>query len=220
MLGQYSLRAVLSQKSGSFREVDLDVHRRELACQLGLSPARIAAPEQVHSNIIEWATPGWVHQDADGLFTDDPQVILSLKVADCAPIFFYHPLTRLRGLVHAGWRGLVAGIIPSSVDCIRAQNEDLSQVKVVIGPTIERDCYEVGVEVGEQFPLKVRRSVPPDRHKLDIIAAIRVQLVDAGVPGSQIIDTGICTLCDLRCHSYRRDGKRAGRMIAFFYQQS
>lgn len=219
ILGHSSLRAVLSQKSGNFQETALDVHRKELASELGLSPARIAAPEQVHSNIVEWATPGCVHKNVDGLFTDDPQVILSLKVADCAPIFFYHPPSRLRGLVHAGWRGLAAGIIPSSVECIRTQDEDLSQVKVIIGPTIERECYEIGVEVGELFPLEVQQPDPSGRFKLDMVAAIRIQLVDAGVPDAQIIDVGICTFCDLRCHSYRRDGKRAGRMIAFFYEQ-
>ncbi len=195
------------------------MHRKELASELGLSQTRIAAPEQVHSNIIEWAKPGLVHRGADGLFTDDPHVILSLKVADCAPIFFYHPLSRLRGLVHAGWRGLVAGVIPSSVECLRTQDKDLSQVKVVIGPTIEAGCYEVGVEVGNQFPPTVRQYCSSDRYKLDMVSAIRFQLLDAGVPDAQISDAGICTRCNPKCHSYRRDGKQAGRMIAFFYEQ-
>lgn len=165
------------------------------------------------------AVPGQVHKGTDGLFTDDRRVVLSLRVADCAPIFFYHPPTRFRGLVHAGWRGLAAGVITAGADLLQTRGVDLGLVEVVIGPTIEAACYEVGPEVVELFSPATWQPNSNGRFQLDLVAAVREQLLDAGIPTAMITSVDVCTRCDPRCHSYRRDGKRAGRMVAFFYEQ-
>ncbi len=216
LLGGAPVKAILSQNSGDYPTVSLAEYRKGLARQLGLSPERIAAPQQVHGYKVRPAIPGHVHRGTDGLFTDDPQVVLSLQVADCAPVFFYHHQSRFRGLVHAGWRGLAGGVLTAAANLLQARGVDLNQMDVVIGPTIEMACYEVDSEVAELFSSTVWQPNSDGRFQLDLAAAVREQLVDAGIPGTGITSVDVCTRCDPRCHSYRRDGERAGRMVAFF----
>ena len=178
---------------------------------------RIAIPQQVHGNKVQLAVPGRTHRNTDGLFTGDSRAILSLRVADCAPIFFYHRTTGLRGLVHAGWRGLAAGVLTAAAGLARARGVDLCQTDVVIGPTIEMACFEVGSAVTELFSPTVWQPNSNGRFQLDLVAAVREQLVEAGIPGARINSVDVCTRCDSRCHSYRRDGELAGRMVAFFW---
>lgn len=210
-------RALLSQRVGDSTGLSLAGHREALARQLGLLPERIAVPHQVHGNRVETARPGHVHPETDGLFTDDPAVILSLQVADCAPIFFYHQPTGFRGLVHAGWRGLADGVLTAAAGLVRARGVDLCQMNVVIGPTIETACYEVDSAVTELFSPTVWQPNSNGRFQLDLVAAVREQLVEAGIPEARINSMDVCTRCDSRCHSHRRDRELAGRMVAFFW---
>lgn len=219
LLGGAPVQALLSQRDGDYIGVPLAEQRGHLARQLGFSPERVAVPRQVHGGKVELAVSGQVHPDTDGLVTNDPRVVLSLQVADCAPVFLYHPPTRYRGLVHAGWRGLASGVVRAGADLLRVQGVDLGQVDVVIGPTIERACYEVGPEVVEHFAPAIWQPNSNGRFQLDLVAAVREQLVAVGIPAAQITDVDVCTLCDPRCHSYRREGKQAGRMVAFYYEQ-
>jgi copper oxidase (laccase) domain-containing protein len=85
-----------------------------------------------------------------------------------------------------------------------------------MGPCIHACCFEVGVEVAEQFPspFSVQNR---DKFNLDLTAALKAQLCESGVPDSQISITDECTCCHPeRYYSYRREGKKAGRMIAVF----
>ncbi len=195
----------------------MDQCRKGLASQLGLPLDRIAVPEQVHGCKVEPAIPGHVHRGTDGLFTDESQVVLSLKVADCAPIFFYHRPTGFRGLVHVGWRGLASGVLTTAAGLLHDRGVDLNQTEVVIGPTIEMACFEVGPEVAELFSPTVWQPNSNGRFQLDLVTAVREQLFKAGIPGARINSVDVCTRCDPRCHSHRRDGEQAGRMVALFY---
>ncbi len=217
LLGETPVKAILSQRNSDYLGTSVDQHRKGLAGQQGLPLERIAIPRQVHGNRVETARPGHVHPETDGLFTDDPAVILSLQVADCSPVFFYHRQTGFRGLVHAGWRGLAGGVLTAAAGFLRARGADLCQTDVAVGPTIELACFEVGPEVTELFSPTVWQLKSNGRFQLDLVAAVREQLVEAGIPGTRINSVDVCTRCDPRCHSYRRDGKRAGRMVAFFY---
>ncbi len=213
------VRAVLSQREVQAVPVPLAEHREDLAHRLGLALETVAAPHQVHGRRVERARPGQLHGETDGLFTDDEQVVLTLQVADCAPIYFYHRSSGMRGLVHAGWRGVAAGVVTAGTEFLQAQGVPLNQVEVIIGPTIERSCYEVGAEVVEQFPPSAWRPNSDGKFQLDMVAAIREQLTGAGLLPGKITSVGVCPRCDSRCHSYRRDGQKAGRMIAFFFNR-
>jgi YfiH family protein len=215
-----NVSAFLSQKNPAQAGVTLQEHRERLARELGFVPGSIAVPHQVHGNRVGLALPGQIHPDTDGLITNDPGIVLSLQVADCSPVLLYHKASGTRGLVHVGWRGLVAGIISRTAGMLKSMHLNMEEMQVIIGPTIEMDCYEVGEEVASQFPAGVYRSNANGRYKLDLVAALQEQLKDASVPASNIYRADICTRCDSRCHSYRREGKRAGRMIAFFSEKT
>jgi YfiH family protein len=200
--------AILSQKDGEHYGRSLAEHREHLAEELGFVRSTIAVPHQVHGIQVGLAVPGQIHPDTDGLVTNNPEVVLSLQVADCSPVFLYHKPSGTRGLVHAGWRGLASGIISQMAEMLKS-----------MGPTIEKECYEVGEEVAYQFPSGVRASNDHGRYMLDLAAALRGQLNDEGIRENNIYQACICTRCDTRCHSYRREGKQAGRMIAFFAER-
>lgn len=219
-LGADNVSAILSQKNPADTGEALQEHRERLVREVGFVQSRIAVPDQVHGNRIGLALPGQIHPDTDGLITNDPEIVLSLQVADCSPVFLYHKLTSTRGLVHVGWRGLAAGIISRATETLKSMHLNMEEMQVIIGPTIEMDCYEVGKEVALQFPAEVRHSNVNGRYNLDLVAALQGQLKNDGVPASNIYSANICTSCDPRCHSYRREGKRAGRMIAFFCEET
>lgn len=213
------VKAILSQREAQSFPTPLAEHRDQLAHRLGLALETVATPHQVHGRRVEWARPGQFHDGTDGLFTDDEQVVLTLQVADCAPIYFYHRSSHMRGLVHAGWRGVGAGVVTAGAEFLQAQRVPLDQVEVIIGPTIEMSCYEVGSEVVAAFSPSVWRPNSDGKYQLDLVAAIREQLTGAGLLPAKVTSVDVCTRCDSRCHSYRRDGPKAGRMIAYFYNR-
>jgi YfiH family protein len=215
-----SVLAIISQKDADHSGTSLAEHRVRLAAERGLAVDLIAVPNQVHGNRVEIAKPGQIHQQTDGLITDNPEVILSLQVADCSPVFMYHKPTGTRGLVHAGWRGLAAGILARATDMLKSMEIRPEEVQVFIGPTIEADCYEVGEEVAVQFSSELCEANSNGRYQFDLVATSLEQLHKAGIPERHMHRTDICTYCDSRCHSYRREGHRAGRMIAFFSTES
>lgn len=212
------IRALLSRRHGSSRESSLDDHRRHLAAHLEIGPQRLAVPRQVHGSRVEQARPGHIHLETDGLITADPDTVLTLQVADCVPLFLYHPATGRRGLVHAGWRGAARLIVAAAIQQMADAGSPAEQLEAFLGPSIEQDCYEVGAEVEQQFDPALSRSNSAGGYQLDIAGALLQQLAAAGVPAGQIHSADICTRCDLTTHSYRRNGSQAGRMIAFFYQ--
>ena len=97
------------------------------------------------------AQRGQVIFDCDGLVTDEPEVVLLLRFADCVPLIVYDPVRHAVGVVHAGWRGTVAGIARSLVramaDAFGSRANDLI---AGVGPAIGPCCYQVGPEVVAQ----------------------------------------------------------------------
>jgi hypothetical protein len=186
---------------------------------LGFSRGDLAVPHQVHGTQVDWAAEGRVYPDTDGLLAANPGPVLTLQVADCAPVFLYHAPSHTRGLVHAGWRGLSGGVLAAAVDRLGGRAIEPGQLTAVIGPLIGPECYEVGPEVAAQFDSRFLTTNPGGSYQLDLPGVVRFRLEEAGILADKIITTGICTKCDSRCHSYRRDGQRAGRMVAFFYEQ-
>ena len=212
--------AYLSKREGEFAPSALEQQRAVLALELGLSPSKLAVPHQVHGNAVEVGVAGLIHEATDGLITRDPQVVLTLQVADCAPVYLLHEPTGTRGLAHVGWRGAAAGIIAEAVNLMAANGAAADEIVTCVGPCIEQSCYEVGSEVRRQFDADLAPANDNDRYQLDMRGVIHHQLMEAGVRASNIDVSAVCTSCDLSSHSYRRDGAQAGRMIAFYFDQS
>jgi YfiH family protein len=117
---------------------------------------------------------------------------------------------------HAGWRGTAAGVTRAAVGALRAGGSDPADLLAALGPGIGPCCYEVGDELRALFAPDFFRAGSGGRPHLDVRAANRRQLEEAGLAPDHIHGVDDCTRCraDLY-HSYRRDGKSAGRMINF-----
>lgn len=172
--------------------------------------------EQVHSSNVVPARPG-CSGEADALMTRGSEMTLSIATADCLPLVISGP----RGLatVHAGWRGLIAGVIPRSIESL---NEDPGHLRCWIGPAIGACCYEVGPEVSTQFAELGHPDViaegPRDRPHLNLALAARGQLTEIGL--NHIEQIGVCTRCSPEwLWSYRLDGREAGRNWTFAWRK-
>jgi hypothetical protein len=125
--------------------------------------------------------------------------------ADCLPVAL--GANGVVAMVHAGWRGLAAGVLEEGVRALRELDGD-GDLVAVIGPGAGPCCYEVGEEVHAAFGGAHGIGSPPSR-RIDLKAIARDRLLVAGV--SEVRDVAACTICDERFFSYRREGARAGR---------
>jgi polyphenol oxidase len=174
---------------------------RRLACaSLGLPAERLAFNRQVHSPTVHRARPGVRGEPGDGLWTDEPQLPLLAMSADCLPIAVATTAgPRALAVLHAGWRGLSAGVVAAGVAALGPAAK-----AAVVGPAIGPCCYEVGPEVAERFDADLTHA-----GKLDLWTAAERALAAAGVERVDRID--LCT----RDHphlffSHRRDGLARG----------
>jgi polyphenol oxidase len=139
--------------------------------------------------------------DADGHATAVRGIGAMVLTADCLPV-------ALAGdggvaMVHAGWRGLAAGVLEEGVRALRDVGGD-GAIVAVVGPGAGACCYEVGPEVHAAFGASVAAA-----QSIDLRAIARERLLAAGV--AQVLDARACTICDPRFFSHRREGSRAGR---------
>jgi hypothetical protein len=200
---------------------DAGNRREQFMAAIGLPAWPRFDLRQIHSSVTHWLgeneTANTVPQgDASG--TRLRGVALGIRTADCVPVLLADSSGKAIGAAHAGWRGTSEGIARRAVDLLvekaRISPEDL---RASIGPHIGPCCMEVGEEVVEWFhwPEIVVRY--PDREKphVDLGKANRLQLLQAGLGEENIQVSTLCTRCrgDL-FHSYRRDGKDAGRMMS------
>jgi YfiH family protein len=197
------------------------------AVDVDLSSLRMI--RQVHGAgvavVRQGATSDWSSPEADVIVSDDPETAIVVRVADCAPILFADTRLGVIAAAHAGWRGAAQAAAPAAVSALSdhfgSQPRDLI---AAIGPCLGVCCGEVGPEVVEAFTnaghaaTDIDRWFRPgfgDRSYLDLAGANVDQLAAAGVPRDRIYDTGLCTKSHRRLfHSYRADGRGAGRMAA------
>lgn len=187
-------------------------------------------PRQVHGKlIIEQGSatqtaavlaPGSSRTEADGLYSCQPDTKIAVQTADCLPLLFSHP--RCVMAVHAGWKGLAAGIIMEAAACLRRLNIAPSEVQVVLGPAISQAAFEVGPELVKLFDDYFKGFEPQglswiltkgknDRWHIDLAMAACITLQAMGFAASQVFCYRVCTKSNLNWHSYRRDGHKAGR---------
>ena len=184
----------------------------------------LAGLRQVHSARVLPAREG-LAGEGDGLLTATPGLVLSVVTADCVPVILAGRAPSRSpswtvAAVHAGWRGIVAGVVPRSLDALAERGVPPTAVAAWIGPAIGACCYEVSEEVAVQVASASGPEcvvpAPPGRPHLDLVAAVRHQLAVAGVPAPRVVLR--CTRCDAEhLWSYRRDGRAAGRNHAFVW---
>jgi len=193
----------------------LKYSRKEIAHNLEINAKNLAVPEQVHSAVVEFATFPGMYPAADGLITQDPDIILTLNVADCVPIYLYDPSKKIIGLVHSGWRGTVENIVLNAIQLIEKNGAETSDIRCFLGPAIGICCYEVDGEVAKKFDDKAKVKMEERKWRVGLHEQIRLQLASVGVQKKNIRPSDICTYESQGYHSYRRDGEKSGRMVAF-----
>ena len=149
--------------------------------------------------------------DADGHATGSKGVLLGVTVADCVPVFLVDPGERVVGLLHAGWRGAVAGILERGVELLGDEFGSLpGDLHLHLGPAICGECYEVGPEVH----LALGLPEPGEPSPVDLRGHLASRAVAAGVGEGRITESAWCTLCEgSPFFSHRRgDG---GRQVGF-----
>jgi YfiH family protein len=190
----------------------------------GFASSPLAQVEQVHGTDIVAARADSM-QPADGLYANGDAVILCVKAADCAPVWFADMSTNRFALVHAGWRGVASGILAAAVRAMTARGSGPSELAVAVGPHLQRCCFEVGPDVAQRFAAVPGAVLVPeklttprtrdDSVALDLSAAIKASLHDAGVRDEQTFVATACTRCHPELfHSYRRNGAGGPLMAA------
>jgi polyphenol oxidase len=171
-------------------------NRERVRAEVGAE--RLSQGRQVHGTRV--VVDGQGIEEADGQVISDPGVAAMVLVADCLPVALAGP--ERVGVVHAGWRGLAAGILEAGVEATGA-------ACAAIGPGIGPCCYEVGDDVRAVFGTSERT--------LDLKAIARARLEAAGV--RDIHDCGLCTSCDAeRFFSHRRDRGVTGRQAGLAWR--
>jgi len=193
----------------------LKYSRKEIAHYLEINAENLAIPGQVHSAVVESARSPGMYPATDGLVTQDPEIILTLKVADCVPVFLHDPSKNIIGLVHSGWRGTVENIVPNAIQLMDKNGTETGDIRCLLGPSIGTCCYEVDWEVAKKFDDKAKVKMEERKWRVGLHEQIRLQLASVGVQKKNIRSSDICTYESQGYHSYRRDGENTGRMVAF-----
>ena len=192
-----------------------------------LGQKRLARVEcrQVHSHQV-WDVTGPPRRpadapEADAMITTQTGRMLTIRTADCVPVLFASADGKVVAAAHAGWRGIVAGILPNTIRAFEQHYKiPPDQLIAAIGPAISVEHFEVGPEVAQAFrdaDLEEAVHQSPYRRKahIDLHAAALAQLGYAGIPLMQIDTNDCCTFRDEDdFFSHRRDHGKTGRMAA------
>lgn len=192
---------------------------RRLLTAAGAPGRGVVQAHQVHGaqvDVVTRASPRRPGPDpqADGLVTDDPGVMLAVRTADCLPVLLASGDGRIVGAAHAGWRGIVAGVIGATVDAMRSLGA--REIVAALGPCIGAEAFEVGPEVADRFDrlfdpstAVVLRRPAWARPHVDLRRAAFLQLAQAGAAGAQVLPNCTVSEPDL-FFSHRRDGAQRG----------
>jgi len=200
---------------------------RRLRGALGVERVVRVQVRQVHGAAV-WVPPAEPIKptdapEADAMISDDPSHLLTIRVADCVPILLAGPAGRVVAAVHAGWRGLVAGVVERTLAAMAARFDVRSaELAAGVGPCISAAHYEVGPEVAAAFEaaglgeaVRPAPTVGASRPHIDLRAAATAALAAGGVPGEAIAVSSACTYAEAReFFSHRRDAGRTGRQAA------
>lgn len=179
----------------------------------------VTTAQQVHgASLAVLDVPGDMYPGVDGLLLSQPGR-LSIRTADCLPILFYDQKRETVAAIHAGWKGLALGIIPATIRLLVQQGSRPEDMVVAIGPHVRRRCYPVSADRVQTFVSQglsetaiARRT--NDQWYLDLEEIAATQLRVGGIATDALEIIPVCTRCDQRFASYRRDPKETARNYA------
>ena len=175
--------------------------------------------EQVHGNKIAVVDSirNRNYSGCDGLLTGK-KLYLNIRTADCLPIFFYDPKMKMIAAVHAGWRGLLSGIIDNTIVNMKKLGCQAKNMFISIGPHIKVCCYSIPQERWNQFQKHLNGNLNAGEFResswyLDLEKVASISLLRHGLLRNHIEVLSYFTCCDRRFFSNRRDGVGSGRMM-------
>ena len=174
----------------------------------------VTMARQVHGTEVRWQRPACglvVQQGVDGHAIEGPGALIAVTLADCVPVYIVDPEGRRAALVHAGWRGTAAGILPKAIRLLTARGSLVDNMLVHCGVGICGRCYEVGSEVFEALDLP-----PPAAGKgtVDLRQVLASQAEAEGV--SHVSISGHCSAHGSALFfSHRGSGGLDGRMVGY-----
>jgi YfiH family protein len=192
---------------------------RRVAAAASFELDRLVRVRQVHGAAVVAADEVDASTEADALWCGrmraDPRFVVGVLTADCVPILLCDRAASVVAAVHSGWKGTVANIAARTVETLVAAGVAAADLLAAIGPCIEVAAFEVGEEVAQQFDARfVHRELGPKPH-VDLVACVRAQLEQAGIPTNQIERVGGCTHANPELYfSYRRDGAGIGQQLS------
>lgn len=216
--------------------VDL-VYYKDLAKDFGKEPKDMVRIPQKHTDNIRVVTKdvageGVVRYEIegyyDGAITNEKGIILCTIEADCTPVYILDPVKKAIAMIHSGWRGAVKKIaikaIEKMTECYGTEKND---VLVYLGPSICQKCYEVRIDVYDEFKKVFDENIlkkvfcdKPDcdindkKFLLDVAETVRLSLIEYGVKEENIERARYCTYHDNLFDSWRRDGKTTGHILS------
>ncbi|MCI6858608.1 MAG: peptidoglycan editing factor PgeF [Eubacterium sp.] len=202
--------------------IGFDAKDLVLSSQVHETKIRPVTKKDRGDGIIRETVPG-----IDALVTDEPGVPLYTSYADCVPLLFFDPEHRVIGMAHSGWRGTVAKIGAKFVRYLEEHyGTKPENIVAAIGPSICRDCYEVGEEVAEEFCRVFDKEEIPllmdkkenGKYQLDLWKANELILTGAGIRKENLDITDICTCCNSDVlFSHRASNGHRGNLGCFMY---
>jgi polyphenol oxidase len=185
-------------------------HRYRFFLELNIVSDQIISADLVHGTGIAQVSAldgDTIIPETDGLLTADPNLYLTVTVADCFPVYMFDPKNKVIGLVHAGWRGILARIVPEAIHKMeQTWNTKPQDLVVAIGPGIQQChfAFPIGaLSVFKEYETHVGRN-EKDEVAVDLPTIIARQAQELGV--ENIETCGICTFCNPSLYySFRRD---------------
>jgi polyphenol oxidase len=192
-------------------------NRARMAAALGVAPAALVTPYQIHSADVVVAETPWTHATrprADAVVTRVPGIAIGVSTADCGPVLLADPEARVIGAAHAGWRGALAGITDAAITAMEHLGAQRRRIVAAIGPLIRQPSYEVGAELVDTFVAAdtanarfFRPAAQAGHAMFDLPGYVAARLANAGI--GAIEDLGTCTYADAQCFfSFRRTTHR------------
>lgn len=177
---------------------------------------------QTHSTIVQDVSQMEAICEADATFTTETNQVCAILTADCLPILLTNQQGSFVAAIHAGWRGLLNGILENTLQA--SSHVDDSTI-AWLAPAISQKAFEVGPEVKEAFldsdPDNVAffiNSQRPNHFFADLFGIARNKLEKFGLPKHHISGGDYCTYSDIKhFYSYRRDGKNSGRQATLIW---
>jgi polyphenol oxidase len=192
-------------------------HNRQIIREMLDLPSEPVWLDQIHSNRAVKAVKTASLQQADASYTHEPGIVCAIMTADCLPLLVCSMDGTQVAAIHAGWRGLLAGVISNTIVAMQQRNNLL----VWLGPAIGPDCFEVGDEVRDAFLEKsaeFNTAFKKQNNKwlADIYQMARIELAALGI--SKVYGGTNCTVTEHeRFYSYRRDAQ-TGRMATLIWR--